>query len=710
MLINSIILYNYRLYKGINQISFSLDNEKNIFLIAGENGFGKTTFLTSLIWCLYGKQMVDVENTFRKDFSNNGGYPDYLLNNLNKNQKEIFDSLAIKPETINKIKKYGYSLDTEYLLQYSQYYISIDFTEMYIPSVPCNSVTITRRFDIIREEENVDILIDGKINELSTEIGPDIFINDFILNKDIARFFFFDSEKIVSLAENYSISEKRKLSSAYNEVLGVKKYEDLKRNLENLRIRLRKKTSDIESRNKLTDLLNSQFVLQSLHSDHERMIKSLDDEIFTLKKNDDELQMQLLREGNSMTLENIKRQQQVFETVQKKDLEYKSQMKEMLDNVPFAIAGNAFLQAKIQADKDISALQTSNNAKSHNELLKSVYQTLSAKINRSKMTESQKEMFSEMTHTSFEQFYKDELSDSQNAVLLEMTKEQHLEFQAIYSNLTTTFKLEFKRLTDDYRKNRQLLERTARQISNVQSNENDSLIKKIRKEKNEIETLVKHKEQEIRSLFEKSGSTSKELNTISHKISELSKIVSIDDSDAQKDEVAKCLIAELDTFLFSLKSEKKFSLEKRIKETMNSLMHKEDFISDVKVDIFGDMIEINLLDSSKTIINKESLSKGEQQLYATSILKSLVDESGTQFPVFIDSPLQKFDKRHSRKIISEFYPNISKQVILFPLLFKELTEEEYEFMQPKVKDVIIIQNDGDSSCFQKVEPGKLFKD
>ena len=60
MFIESIILHNYRAYKGHNKISFKLD-AKNIFLVAGNNGFGKTTFLTSLVWCLYGKLMVDVD-------------------------------------------------------------------------------------------------------------------------------------------------------------------------------------------------------------------------------------------------------------------------------------------------------------------------------------------------------------------------------------------------------------------------------------------------------------------------------------------------------------------------------------------------------------------------------------------------------------------------------------------------------------------------
>ena len=68
MFIESIILHNYRAYKGHNKVSFK-PASKNIFLIAGNNGFGKTTFLTSLVWCLYGKLMVDVDEKFRRDIS-----------------------------------------------------------------------------------------------------------------------------------------------------------------------------------------------------------------------------------------------------------------------------------------------------------------------------------------------------------------------------------------------------------------------------------------------------------------------------------------------------------------------------------------------------------------------------------------------------------------------------------------------------------------
>ena len=120
-------------------------------------------------------------------------------------------------------------------------------------------------------------------------------------------------------------------------------------------------------------------------------------------------------------------------------------------------------------------------------------------------------------------------------------------------------------------------------------------------------------------------------------------------------------------------------------------------------------MDIDLLDSKNNLINKDSLSKGEQQLYATALLKALVDESGIQFPVFIDSPLQKFDKNHSQNIIQEFYPEISNQVVLLPLLEKELTEEEFIMLKPNLSKTFMIESEKDHSIIKQKDLMEVFK-
>ena len=254
-----------------------------------------------------------------------------------------------------------------------------------------------------------------------------------------------------------------------------------------------------------------------------------------------------------------------------------------------------------------------------------------------------------------------------------------------------------------------MLERNVKRLSNIQSKESDEVIKTLRDSKNKIEAEIKDNEERQRQGHIRTGELQLTIETYNKKIKDLGRKISVDDADEAKDKLASELINELDNFLLSLKKSKKSSLELRIKNILNTLMHKEDFISHVEVELDSDTMDISLFSSDGNVINKNSLSKGEKQLYATSILKALVDESGIQFPVFIDSPLQKFDKSHSSNIISEFYPTISKQVILFPLLHKELTEAEYKTMQPFVESATLIVNDMSKSYFVPANVNSLMK-
>lgn len=696
MIIKSITLNNYRLYRGKNTISLEMCPNKNIVLISGENGFGKTTFLHSLLWCLYGRLVVDIESSVKKDITQ-GGYLTTLKNNLNLEAQRNLD--LVDKNLLLQIKKNGYDLYTENIKQISQYYIAIEFSDVVIPSIPCSSLRIVRSYDVILEKEKVDIYIDGLSNELTNEIGPEVFINDFILNKDIAQFFFFDSEQIVSLAETNTIGDRKKLSSAYNEVLGVRKYEELKRNLENLRLRFRKKSSDLTTRNKLDALYKEQDELkekvESLNAESEALSISLDN----LRGENEALQLQLMREGHNMTMEDLKRLELVVKTCKVKDDEYKKTLKQYLDFAPFAIAGNLFKKTRAQMEHDFQIRQMQGNSNTRNLLVDNITSDLLSLLQNLPLDNSLKLDFEKSVKGVLGK-YKGKFEGSE--CLLTVSEEQFREFSAIYNNIISTYRSEFERLAEDYRKNKQILDRSSRQISNMMSKESDMLIKSIREKKNQVENKIRLNEERLKSIHELIGVTTQSLNIVTKQCSELSKKVDLTDRDVEKDKLAEQLISELSTFLVSLKNEKKYSLERRIKAILNRLMHKEDFVGRVEISIVDDMMDINLYSAADIKINKDLLSKGEQQLYATSILQALVEESGIQFPVFIDSPLQKFDKSHATKIITDFYPNISKQVILFPLLYKELSYEELQVMKPYVSAAYLIKNNTSYSYFEKV--------
>lgn len=682
MFINKIALQDYRIYQGLQELNFSKNIKKNVFIISGNNGFGKTTLLNSLVWCLYGKLMVDVDDKFRKDIYEAGGYKKFAASNLNKSAKE------------NGI---------------TQYQVSLTLSDIHITSLPCKNVNITRTFDIEKGEDDLVILIDGMENELTREVGQEIFISDFILPKEVAKFFFFDAEKIVSLAEMKSIDDKRNLSKAYSEVLGIKKYEDLKTNLEDMRIRFRRNSASEKDKEKFRELQKEINQFRELINEYENQINDLQEEK-TLKKNaSEQYQEKLIREGNSMTVQELNDLKKLKTKISTDADVLKSKLKDLLDLAPFAIAGNKLIEARNQMLSEIENSQQALNPELIKKKINKIQKEFLEETKKFRLSPvTSKKLASSIKNTILKHF-DDSVNNESSKILLGFDDSEQNEFEAIYNNLKYSFSETFKKLIEDYKNNRIAFTKVVRKLSNAETKENDLLVKKIREQKNFLDRRIEEIDKKVIELSQEIGGLHREITIKSKVSSELSKKIELEKSDLVKDKTAHRLITELDEFIRELKIDKKASLEAKIRKELNSLMHKKNFISKVEVEIGSDIIDIHLYDWKANYVDKETLSKGEQQLYATALLKSLVDESNIDFPVFIDSPLQKFDKKHSKNIICEFYPKISDQVVLFPLLEKELTETEFNTLLPKVNKTYLIRNVEEyASEFLEIESDKLF--
>ncbi|RKD12477.1 hypothetical protein BCY91_12595 [Pelobium manganitolerans] len=701
MFIDKITLNNFRVYYGINELEFSTDTDCNISVIAGNNGFGKTSFLTSLVWCLYGKLMVDVDDRYRQDINESGGYKRYCEKLMNRlawteaadNVEELKKTIAGKSVSQKESIKAAIEATTSFS-------VSLSFSSLMIPSVPCQQLVLKRTYNVASHKEVVSILIDGKENELTKTVGPEIFINDFILPKEIAKFFFFDAEKIVSLAEINTIEEKKYLSDAYAEVLGIKKYTDLKSSLEQMRLRIRAKSAVKSDRDTLTRL-NKQLSQALRFLEHNKtLIEELQENLQLKKISSDKYQEQLIREGSSITLEELKKLREDKHNCTVELQKLKVRFNEMLELAPFAMLANKMLLVKNQIEAE------NGNSAAAISLLLNKLDVLTAAI------KDQKERLGIHRTSDLIALITDKLLPKQAAdvkMLLNFTPDQQNRFFALYDNLTNAYSTSFKDLIKEQRRTQTLFYNVNRKLQDAESKEKDPVIADMRRAKGKVEEEIRQLENESENLVAKKQQLETEIQTLLRQVSELSKKVQLEDVDKEKDSTAERLIAKLDLFIQKLKEKKKDSLEHNIYKELNRLMHKRDFVSRVNVIVQGDLIDIELYDHADHFVDKELLSKGEQQLYATALLKALVDESNVRFPVFIDSPLQKFDKSHSKNIIREFYPNLSAQVILFPLLQKELNEEEYNWMQGRVgKAYIIQQNNRYNSGFEEVKPKDLF--
>ena len=666
MRIDQIVISNFRAYKGDVEINFkkSISN-RNITLISGKNGFGKTSFLTSLIWGFYGKLMSKVEDKYKQEIKSSGGYNKFLKNQFSRNQK--------KEKHIS---------------------VQILLSDILIPSIPCETVKISRSFQIEKSKEKLEILIDGKTNELTKKVGFDTFINDFILPREIAKFFFFDSEKIVSLAEAKTRDELRSLSKAYSEVLGLKKYDDLKIGLKSLISSLKSKGVD-ESINKNLEVLHKEkkTLIDQINFNSDTLNQTnllLDD----LKVKSDNLQERLIREGSTISLNEFKELKEESNSILQQLQINRKKFHQQLEFLPFLIANKLFTKLKAQIE---------NEQNSGSTFLKKENLVKIREIYISSLNDIKDEKIDYYSNLFVNQLIKKFGNEKSQNIILDFPDEVNRKILSVHGNVQGPLVNEYESIISNEKDLKFRLNQIQKKLRAYESKTSSALGNSFRKEKEEID-------KQIESLFVKKGELSNIKDTLSIKLASKSKRISELESkqtligqDRKKLILSQKVYDKLTKITEKIKTQKKYSLEKSILIGMNSLMHKSDFIEKVNIEINDDYLDINLYDRAGLKIDKESLSKGEQQLYATSILKSLVEESGINFPIFVDSPLQKFDKVHSENIIKKFYPSISKQVVLFPLVEKELTFDEFKLMESNIESIHSIISERGNSYIKKIE-------
>lgn len=169
MLLRSIELQNFRQF--INErIDFSTDPDKNVTLVIGDNGTGKTTFAQAFTWCLYGET----------DFTNK-----IMLNRLVAEKMTPDQKITVK---VALTLTHG---DADYEIIRTQ-----EYKKSYSNKITgANTVlNISRK----SKDGNTKYL---KPNECEFEIKK-------IIPKELAGYFFFDGERIEKMSKEIASGKK----------------------------------------------------------------------------------------------------------------------------------------------------------------------------------------------------------------------------------------------------------------------------------------------------------------------------------------------------------------------------------------------------------------------------------------------------------------------------------------------------------------------
>lgn len=169
---------------------------------------------------------------------------------------------------------------------------------------------------------------------------------------------------------------------------------------------------------------------------------------------------------------------------------------------------------------------------------------------------------------------------------------------------------------------------------------------------------------------------------------ELEKLVQEEDKDkagSKKLSLASQAKASLAVYLERLTEQKMNELQRLATESFARLCRKTDFVRTMRID--PATFRVTLLDKHDRVLQKEELSAGEKQIYAISVLWALSKVAGRPLPMIIDTPLGRLDSQHRQRLVEDYFPQASHQVIILST-DTEIDQTYLKALQPHLSHTI----------------------
>lgn len=187
MLLKSLLLKDFRQFKGEQRISFASDGDQNVTMIMGDNGTGKTSLAQVFTWCLYGETTFEDKILLCKSLSTK------MLPNSTE---------TVRAELTLDHNKTEYTVITEQKYQK-------DGNGTIKPLGQLSRTIAFKKPDGSRDY----------VKTLDTEIRL-----KEILPKELAKYFFFDGERIGNMSKEIKRGRSQEFAGAVRSLLGLSAY------------------------------------------------------------------------------------------------------------------------------------------------------------------------------------------------------------------------------------------------------------------------------------------------------------------------------------------------------------------------------------------------------------------------------------------------------------------------------------------------------
>lgn len=186
MLLKSITLKDFRNFIGTQTVVFSDDPDRNVTVIMGENGAGKTTFAQAFTWCLYGET----------------GFTDKMV--MSKAVLQTMSPNDVKPVSVEIVLRHN---NTDYYIRREQ-----EFRRDYNGQVKPLTAKLTVRYK--GKDGQQEFVPPAQVEYKIKEILP----------RELSGYFFFNGERIDKMSKEIQSGRSMEFADAVKRLLGLDTY------------------------------------------------------------------------------------------------------------------------------------------------------------------------------------------------------------------------------------------------------------------------------------------------------------------------------------------------------------------------------------------------------------------------------------------------------------------------------------------------------
>lgn len=626
---------NFRQYMGNQKVEFAAD-DRNITIIFGENGKGKTGIFRALMFCLYGSTHI---------IQDNPGEPIHLVSMklLDNSTRPVKASVRILFE--HHGKRYEMTRSIKGVKRGNR---------------------IEERFDSVKLA-SFDEMGNYNPNVLDNELRVREKMNE-ILDEEIKDFFLFDAEKIDTLAKT-DAQVKKEVKTAIFRLLQINNVEEAKvlldslynmentaaiRNAGNINIEAKQKEIEVENQN----IVSIQKVIEQLEIEQQENNKLIDKYNLQLSQN----------EGIRIVQERIKmyQDQLTMKTNHLNDL--KAQAVELLrKDAAFLLFNSSFQNVKNYLDQLTSqqgsivpadVLEQSLN----NKVCACCNNDLSVHAENLQYVKALKENYTRSELTAMSSSIKNMIVD----------KENH------YGETEHGIMSLLRKMNEIERERKEILRDIEVQKKEIGSRAGAELnLEKIKQALENETTNLTRTRANIISKKEALAVAEKRLDELENELKDMLRKDKSREFDIRVLERIDSMRKDIKVISNEFSTAMRHKLRDLTTDIFKKLIDRKDInlISNINI---NDKFELEIIGGEGIEITQD-ISQGQRQIVALSFITALAqvatgDNMTIQFPLFMDSPFNRISGVNRDQLIANI-PNLTSQWVLL-LTDTELTTSE----------------------------------